>query len=543
MRKKIFFLMVFIISIHCWQSPKIMGQNIEFENENFKSDLNGLKVAVSDLFNGMELYRKKEFSGALPELLKANTFNPNNAELNLMIGDCYINSREKFLAKAWLEKSVQLDSKNYNFVYYLLGEAYQLDMDFDKALKTYAKFKPPADGRIAYEAKLRQNECKMGKAQMKTPVKVRIENIGTSINSAYSEYYPIISADESVMIFTSRRKNTTGGQKDPNDKDYFEDIYFSYKKDTVWSLSENIGIPINSATHDASVNLSADGQRLFIYKEDEKTGGNIYESLLEGDVWSKPNKLNSNINTKYQETSACISSDGKTLYFVSDKPGGIGGRDIYTSLLNDKGEWEKAVNIGATINTTDDEDGVFIHPDGTTLYFSSMGHKTMGGFDIFKSTLSRGKWSKAENLGYPINSADDDVSFIVSANGKNAYYSSTRKEGLGRRDIYRLTYLEDSINKVAEPLVTLVKGTVGTEKTDVPVEPFMEIVETTKGTVYCTVHSNSVTGKFLIPLPSDKSYQLNVKAKGYIPQSININALPTPGYSEILEKIILKKQE
>ncbi|MCB0381723.1 MAG: PD40 domain-containing protein, partial [Flavobacteriales bacterium] len=170
------------------------------------------------------------------------------------------------------------------------------------------------------------------------------------------------------------------------------------------------------------------------------------------------------INSKNQETSACFSPDGNTIYFVSNRPDGIGGKDIYKSTKNKDGKWGEAENLGRTINTIDDEDAVFLHADGKTLYFSSKGHKTMGGYDIFKSTYEKGKWSTPENIGYPINTADDDVCFVLTASGEYGYYTSAKLDGKGKRDIYRVSFI-DELNK---PKLTLLKGVITDKKTGEP---------------------------------------------------------------------------
>ncbi|MEK7224972.1 MAG: peptidoglycan-associated lipoprotein, partial [Bacteroidota bacterium] len=266
-----------------------------------------------------------------------------------------------------------------------------------------------------------------------------------------SEYGPIITADESALIFTSRRPGTTGGLPSEIDHNYYEDIYLSKKENGKWRMAVNIGKPVNARTNDAAAGISLDGQKLFVYRDNN--GGDLYLSKLKGEKWSKPSRQRregntakgstGKINTGYHESYASYSYNQKSIFFVSTRKdsSGIGGKDIYQCTLDKKGKCVEVHNLGPAINTPYDETCVFAHPDGKTLYFSSKGHNTMGGYDIFKSTYLNGAWGKAENLGYPINTVDDDVSFSITANNKTGYYSSSKSGGFGGKDIYTITFL------------------------------------------------------------------------------------------------------
>ena len=255
-------------------------------------------------------------------------------------------------------------------------------------------------------------------------VKVTVTNVGDIINSGYDEFAPIISADGYMMIFTSSRpigKNAMAKKLLPGN----ENIYVSYYDDYTWKwsepkiLSESVNQP---EKNNSAISLSNDGQRLLIFRGDPD--GNIYESVLKGDEWSEPVKLPEPINSKRHESSASISPDGRTIYFVSNRNGGQGKLDIWLCHQDNMGTWGKAENLGPDINTPDNEEGVFIHPDGKTLYFSSKGHNSIGGFDVFKTVLEDGKWSIPVSLGNLINTPDDDLFFSITADGKTGYYST-----------------------------------------------------------------------------------------------------------------------
>ncbi|MEI6123289.1 MAG: OmpA family protein [Bacteroidota bacterium] len=570
MKKTLFFLTIALGFSGIFSAS---SQNIEFIKSNFPDKVKEFKAARNEVIQGNKDYDLgvSMYTAALEHFLKANAFNPNNAELNYLIGDCYLNTIQKLKSIEYFEKAFALNPKVTDSIKFQMANAYHLNSEFDKAIALYQEYKKSLSPQdlSARAAKIDKKiyECNNGKELTKSPAHVFIDNLGPIINSIYPEYSPLINADETELFFTSRRNNSTGGKLDEFGS-YFEDIYISEKAGSDWTPPTNPPKPLNSNDHDACVGLSPDGQTLLIYKG--STGaGDVYMSHLKGSTWTSPKRLNSNINTKYHESSASISYDGKTLYFVSDKPGGFGGRDIYYSTLDKKGNWIKAVNIGSAINTPYDEEGVFIHPDGKTLYFSSKGHNSMGGYDIFKSVNENGIWSTPVNLGYPINTPDDDVNFSISASGIHGYYMSVRPDGYGDRDLYIVTFLgvekplvnntEDNLlasltqpvseTNIEKPVeikanqVTILKGKVLDEINLQPIGAVIEITDNEKNEVIASFESNSSTGKYLISLPSGKNYGIAVKAPGYLFHSENLNIPPTTIYQEIERDIKLKKLE
>lgn len=549
------------------------AQNVEFIKSNFPGKEKEFKEARNNLAQGIKYYDmgRPMYPIALEYLLKANAFNASNADLNYEIGVCYLNTVNKTKSIEFFEKALQLDPASHPDIKFQLAKAHQLKLDFDKAIRLYQEYKaslsPSEIATIGAEVDKRIKECNSAKLLCSKPVRVFIDNLGPTVNSAYPEYSPLINADESILFFTSRRDNTNGGKKDEYDLQYYEDIYISDKNGEQWSVPRNPSKPLNSKKHDATVGLSPDGQTLLIYKG--SNGGDIYECVLKGENWSKPKKLSNNINTKFHESSGSISFDGKTLYFVSDREGGYGGNDIYISSKDKNGNWGEPVNIGAAVNSQYDEEGVFIHPDGITLYFSSKGHNAMGGFDIFKTTFKDGVWTAPENIGYPINSPDDDVFFSISASGIHGYYSSVKSEGYGSQDLYLITFLgpekpvvnnsEDNLlASLAKPVsekvieaaveikdnqVTVLKGKILDDISLTPLGAVIEITDNEKNEVIASFESNSATGKYLISLPSGKNYGIAVKAPGYLFHSENLNIPPSTIYREIEKDIKLKKLE
>jgi outer membrane protein OmpA-like peptidoglycan-associated protein/tetratricopeptide (TPR) repeat protein len=553
----------------------IAQQNVDFTKENFPNDKKGLKDAINNIETGDTYFYNADFTMyiAIDYYLKANTFNPNNASLNFKLGICYLNSPNKYKSLDFLTKAYSLNKEVDPHINFHLGEAYHLNHDFDNAIKYYSLYRSAPEKREGFDPDKRITECNEGKKLIANPARVILENMGPVVNSKYREYTAVISADESIMFFTSRRDNTTG-KLIADDGLYFEDIYSTTKQNGVWTPPVSLPSPVNTREHDATIALSYDGQKLFTYSDDGNNHGDIMLSRLEGDKWTKPESAGGNaINTDFSEIHACFSFDEKSIYFVSNKEeGSLGGFDIWVTRLGVDGKWQTAENLGPAINTPYDEDAVFMHPDGKTMYFSSKGHKTMGKFDIFRSVYENGRWSEAENLGYPINSADSDAYFVMAASGKQGYYSSAKMDAIGETDIYRIIFLgpeKDPILNAEEQLllssnqtvreaiaietgakssmfssnVTILKGVVTDVFSGEPVAAMVVITDNQKNEVVATFQSNSKTGKYLISLPSGKNYGIAVTAEGYPFYSVNIDLPESKSYQEIVKDIALSKLE
>ena len=547
-------------------------ENTPFHKSHFPDQKDELKKALNNISEGDYYYSKgrQSINTALGYYIKANDFNPNNAQLNYKIGKCYLRARPEKLAILFLERAYKLD--NQVSVEYLLtlGQAYQRNLMFDKAISSYQAFGTSLTPELApkYREKIDKyiTECEVGKGMILRPVRVFIDNIGASINSEYADYWPVINVDESRLYFTSRRPSTTGQEVDYNDEQYYEDIFYSDYKNKYWKPAINIGKPVNFDGHDAIVGRSPDGQLLLIYRNDGRNGGDIYWSKLNGDTWSKPKAYPKPINTSMHESSASFSYDGRRIFFVSNRAGGFGGKDIYYCKMDQQGKWGEAVNLGSNINTKYDEIGVFMHADGKTLYFSSNGHPGMGNFDVYKSIYEDGAWSDPLNLGYPINSPDPDAFFTIAANGRHAYYSSVREGGMGDQDIYLITFLgaeKNAIDNIEDQLIslnhttslessmeekiqisehhlTLLKGIISDGLTGEALEAEIELVDNDKNIILASFLSNSVSGKYIVSLPAGHNYGIAVKAKGYLFHSENFIISDTAGYEEVVINISLR---
>ncbi len=441
-----------------------------------------------------------------------------------------------------LEEVKSKDSTHYA-VYFHLGEAYHHNYKFDEAIFYLQKFiNQNPDAKERKEAELSMMQAENGKRVTQTMIEADIKNIGSPVNSEDAEYVPVISADESILIFTYRGKKSTGGlmdvdfKKDP-DGEYYEDIFITRRVDDNWEEPESIGENINTKHNDASIALSPDGQQLYTFYSTKKDGGDIYVCHLNGEKWSDPVKLGPTINTKYWEGSCSISGDGRHLYFASERPGGLGGKDIYISEMLENGQWGPAVNLGPGINTVYDDDSPFIHPDGITLFFSSKGHKSIGGYDIMFSIKKENKWIEPVNMGYPLNTTDDDIYYVINAKGDKGYFSSTRTEkgAQGSLDIY-----EVSPGIIGErPVLAMLKGVV--YGNGVPTEAEFVIVKRRTGEKIGPFHSNKKTGRYLVALSPGEDYDIKVKAKGYPDIEENLNVQAIKKFKEIKKDFYMAK--
>ncbi|MBS4014322.1 MAG: OmpA family protein [Bacteroidetes bacterium] len=563
-------LMIVVLTI---LSINVYSQSVEFHRDYFPSDRAGLKEALQDLKDGDKLFLMGPamYTDALVFYSRANTFNPNNAMLNYKIGICYLNSVNHPKSIEYFEKAVRLNVPQID-VYYYLGLAYQFNLDFEKAVENYNYYRrsltPPELINNRERIDKRLSECRNATELVKKPVRVFIDNMGNTINSVYDDYSPILSYQGNMLYFTTRRPIDNKAKRDKNDHKFFENIFVSQKLGNRWMPATELEGSINTKnSHDATAGISFDGQTLFVYKGDK--GGHIYESFLKNNKWSKPKKLPKTINTDFHQTSVALTRDGKTMYFVSNRTGSIGGKDIWMTTLDEKGRWAFPVNMGATINTEHDEESIFLAPDGKTMYFSSRGHNSMGGFDIFKTTFEHGRWTDPVNLGFPINSPNDDLFFTMDATGEIGFFSSVRPDGFGGADIYMVTFLGpekpvihktenhyiasiirpvkerligDAVEIVTTPM-TVIKGKITDEKTDDPLFATLELYDNETEALLASFTSNKQTGAYLISLPGGKNYMIAVKSDDYLFHSENINVAQSDVSREIINNIKLKKVE
>jgi len=526
---------------HLLLSLIILIINTKGFTQNQREDLHLLHIQVT----ADSYFNDYMFAEALTNYLKYFEGDSSNSEVNYKIGLCYLNISEHENALPYLNMVIKDTAYLKPHIYYYSAKAHQLEHNFDQAITFYKNYLGtlPEDEEYLSEVneiKREIDKCLIGKEFLKNPNSKEPINLGSIINSEYPDYGAVLNADESTLIFTSERPSTTGGKKSKLDGSFHDDIYVSKKVNNEWSKPMPIN-ELNTNHDDAAVSISHDGHKLITYHYGHSSllhsSGDLYLSKLESDTWSKPEKLGNHINSKYRESSACFSNSDNELYFVSDRPGGYGGLDIYKVSKNQNGEWNEPENLGAEINTPFDEESPFIHPDGKTFYFSSEGHKNMGGFDIFKATLNdENKWSKPVNLGYPINTANNDVYFTVSANGKHIYFSDHRKKNsFGHEDIY---YAEINVDKSNILLLSGVIKNKGGEK----LEAEIEILDKSTQEIISLTTSNKTTGKFIIVVSEGRNYEVKIVKKGFKNYSFKLNTEDLTEYHEEKRFIELKEK-
>jgi hypothetical protein len=345
------------------------------------------------------------------------------------------------------------------------------------------------------------------------------------------------------MVFTSRREDTKGGGKDKTDGDYYEDVYITYWDEEAndWSPATPIVGSVNGKEHDACLSISPDGRKLFLYKNTEMTGGDIYvaksrpskearESVREGlpgqykllseSKWSTPQDLGKPVNSGYWDSYACQNADGNMLFFASEKPGNnsFGSGDLYLAKSKSRSEWNKPTNLGGVINSFEDEKSPFIHPNGKTLFFASKGHKSMGGYDIFKSTMNKkGEWSEPENLGYPINTPGDESDFVVSTDGQTAYYvahsDTSEKYDILKVDLSNYNVMAEGPLSEQSNGLSLLKGRITNNK-DEALSVNVTLMDPNGASIFKTVESDE-DGNYFIAIDGYWKFELVINAKGY----------------------------
>lgn len=468
-------------------------------------------------------------------IIAANS-DTTNAEANFEAGRIHMLTIGKERASKYFLRVFRQHPEFRFDLEYWIAQSFQFGLSFDKAIEYYELYKSKLSGNPGYngrdlvpmeEVDRRIAECNNGKEFVANPKQYSIVNIGREVNSEFDDYAPVLNENENELVFTSRRRDGNVNEDVFEDNKPYEDIFYATKENGKWMRAENIGNRINTPYHDSNLALSPDGNTLYIRKD--VNGGDIYFSVRGKDgVWSPPEPIEGDVNSSYTEASVSVSKDGESMYFSSDRPGGLGGTDIYVATRTKAGEWTRVKNLGPKINTEFDEDSPFIDYDGKTLFFSSKGGKGMGGFDIFKSNLldaKKNEWSDPENLGFPINTPDNDIFYVGSKDGERGYYSTTREDGMGYEDIYLITTEEppaktEEAPKELLPLVYIVKVMDGDTKK--PLDAKVRLQGASDNVVVGSRVMEPGTYEFKIKSEEQKEYQLSAELDGYIFQNLKV---------------------
>ena len=409
-------------------------------------------------------------------------------------------------------------------LYFYLGDMHFKKDEFaeaEKYYKEYLKLQPRDKPFYNKTAKRNVDIAAYAKEAIKNKIAFDPENLGLEINSPYGDYMPNLTADDALIFFTSRREGSLGS-RNPLSGKYAEDFYYSERgEDGKWQPAKSLGEPVNTTGNEGAASFSPDGQWVYFTacnREDGKGSCDLYVARLKGREWTQPQNLGENINTEYWESQPCISGDGRTLYFVSNRRGGVGGYDVWFSR-NVNGEWQPAENMGIPVNSEGGEMSPFLHADGKTLYFASDGHPGFGGTDLFMSTKDGDKWTPPRNLGFPLNTSADETNLFINSSGEKGYINSDRKGGMGGQDIYEFIVDPSIRPKVA----TFVRGHVYEEGSKKPLAATVVFVNLETRDTIRSVQTNALDGKFLLSLPLEEDYAAFTDKAGYLFNSKNFS--------------------
>jgi flagellar motor protein MotB len=473
------------------------------------------KKAIGFFERAARMYDSRQYLNAIELLESALKKDPLFLEANMLMGDVATEVKDFKKAVEHYRKAINADPDYFPQNFFNLAKAEMQLMEFDSAskhLEIFLQYKSRTlDIREKAEKLLTQ--CRFAAYAVKHPVPFNPVNLGSNINTADDEYLPALTADEQTIVFTRRRLMSSQGMR----KIYNEDFYISTRDEHGnWKEALNMGPPINTKGNEGAHCLSPDGKHVFFTacNKGEFRGCDLYYAKRNGNEWSDPVNLGPKVNSEQWDSQPTITSDGKTIYFVSSRPGGKGKQDIWKTTVDENGRFQTPVNLGDVINTEGDEMSPFIHPDNRTLYFASDGHPGMGGTDIYVSRLDEnGNWSKPVNLGYPVNTINDESSLFVSASGKTAYFATDRFEnGKGKLDIWMFELYKD----VRPSPVSYVKGYVTDKESNKPLEASFEVLDLKSGKLMASAMSDKTDGSFLVCLPSGYEYALNVSKDGYL---------------------------
>ncbi len=552
-------------------------EDVRIKKSEFKTGIDiGFREAWKSIGEADKYYEQGigTYDLARDLYLFANQYNAANAELNYKIGVCYLYTDDKYKAIDYLLQAYNQDEDVSLDINLLLGNAYHLVLEFEHAANHYKAHRGglDKDELTVYADVLtkRLAECQYGRDLSQEPVRVIIQNLGDGVNSKYDDYNPIFSYGDTILYFTSRRP-IEKAKRNPIDNKYNEDIYLVKASGSGFGKAQRMEKPFSSKNNDALVGISADGNRMIIYRGHLGNGDiEVSEFNSKKQRWSKPKGVDKKLVSKEGETSASFSSDGQELFFVSsNRKLTTGGKDILVSKRNKRGNWEDPRNIGRVINTRYDEEGVFNTADGGTLYFGSQGHNSMGGFDIFRSErLENGQWSPPENLGFPINTPDDELFYITDQSGSTGYYSAIREGGMGTKDLYKVVFLGSEKELLTAMRDRLVAGP-GVGKSGFLTLPELPELDTTiviTGRVLDTVGGEQPvvarlsyidmdgsiadinvmtdkTGLYTVRLPEPTIYGVEINATGYLYFLDIVDLLGYTGEEKVVMDFFLQKIE
>jgi len=525
-------------------------ENIKIKKRDFQIEEKetGFKDAWKEIKEGEKLFSEGlgTFPDALTHYLRASKYNPESSKLNYKIGVCYLATDKYYNATKYLEKAYELNKDVADDILLMLARAYHLNLEFDKAIESYKAYYSTFSLKELEKLEINIDkyikECNYGKDLVNNSVRVIINNLGERINSEFDDYNPVLHPNQDFLYFTSRREVEKKNKRFEGDNKYLENVFVAEQAGELWKKANLLDNKLDSKGNESVLYITPDGNHIYLYNGDEN-GGDILVSELKKGEWKSPKGISGKISSKAKETTIALSPDGKEMFFVSNREGTIGGMDIFYSKQNEKGKWEEPVNMGPAINTIYDEEAVYWHPKEDKVYFSSKGHNSMGGFDIFMIERNHEKmWSNPVNLGYPVNSPSDDIFFKIDENNKQAYFASVRDIGLGGKDIYKIIFLgEEKELKLTSDDILLawnykpipdlfyhmptelkvdtslfMVGFITNSKTGEPVQlAKIEVIDIEQSKVIATGLADT-SGAYQVKIPKKKDYGIELTAKDYL---------------------------
>ncbi len=509
MNLRTFFLLILILSVSGCMPTVISAQN----GRELSTSSSRARRAFED---AIHKYNLRDIESAEESFLDAVRFDPAFIEAYIVMGEMYQTADMHAKAIGAFEQALMIDPEFFPNTYYYLASSYMAIGEYESArtrITEFLEIKGISNTMQEQSNQLLQ-QAEFAIEAVAYPVPFDPVNLGANINGTNDEYSPTLTADEQTLIYT--RKKPREDMDYIHLGPYYEDFYVSYRKDGQWSKSVNLGSPINTQNNEGAQSISADGMHLYFTACGRQNGlgsCDIYYARRAGEAWSEPVNLGPPVNSGAWESQPSISPDGKTLYFASNRAGSTGRMDIWVSHQRPNNRWSEPENIGPVINTSGREMSPFIHPDNKTLFFTSDGHPGMGGLDLFYTRKDdQGKWQTPVNLGYPINTFNDEMSLVVGASGKEAYFASEQPGGEGGSDLYFFELYEE-----ARPNpVTYMKGIVFDADNRRRLEARFELIDLVSGEMIVQAGSNPRTGEFLVPIPVMTNLGLNVWRDGYL---------------------------
>ena len=498
MKKLWFIIIILVASVNVW------GQAYR----------TGSKKAIKQFEEARACYERMDHACVEEALLKAIKVDPEFAEAFRLMAQLKFDMGEIEQAIEYFSTALELDPEGNPDGYRLMAGLTIRIGDYLETLEYVNKFLsfPPQEVRNREEGVLLREKCLFALKAKENPVPFEPENLGDAINSEYSEYWPSLSVDEQKLMFTVMLPLDSEEGTFPLRMQ--EDFFFSIRTENQWESRKSAGNPLNTLDNEGAHTMTADGRNLYFTacnRRDGKGMCDLYHSIWKDGNWSTPTNLGSPVNSRYSEKHPSISADGRRLYFSSTRPGGLGSYDIWMSVKIGE-SWSEPVNLGDSVNTSGLEQSPFIHPDQQSLYFSSTGWPGMGQGDLFLTKhLSSGEWSQSINLGYPINTHNDEMGLTVNARGNRAYFASDRGEGTDT-DLFTFE-LPLEIRPV---LVSYMKGRVYDSRNMKGLEAVMQLIDLETEEAVMELESQDGNGNYLISLPTDRDYALNVAREGYL---------------------------